>query len=101
VSATTVKGSTNTAITTATTCPLEPDSPNDVKSDGTAIEKRAGEEYWFRYENPDVVNAGNNILPLPSRPSGKVRYVLMTPALVRGGNSAHDIFFSTKTKSFK
>ncbi|KAI0066263.1 hypothetical protein BV25DRAFT_1821193 [Artomyces pyxidatus] len=35
------------------------------------IETLAGEEYWFRFEDPSVVTAGNDILQLAPRPGGK------------------------------
>jgi hypothetical protein len=65
---------TSTATPTAA-CP-QPRSAAELeidRRDFTELEKRSGEEYWFRFEDPNVANAGNNILPGPSRPHLKVK----------------------------
>jgi len=46
------------------------------RRDFAELEKRSGEEYWFRFEDPNVVNAGNDILPGPFRPHSKVRFLI-------------------------
>ncbi|KAI0059764.1 hypothetical protein BV25DRAFT_1840180 [Artomyces pyxidatus] len=43
--------------------------PDDIYSN--TVETFAGDEYWFRFEDPSIVNAGNNILPLATRPGAK------------------------------
>ena len=70
---------TNTEATSTATptiaCP-QPRSAAELeidRRDFTELEKRSGEEYWFRFEDPKVANAGNNILPGPSRPHLKVK----------------------------
>jgi hypothetical protein len=73
---------TSTKATPAPTATLKCQQPRSAaeleiaRRDFAELEKRSGEEYWFRFEDPNVVNAGNDILPGPFRPHSKVRFLI-------------------------
>jgi len=65
--------SSDAATSSAASCPLyaSADAIDISERDFAELGKRAKEEYWFRFEDPGVVNAGDNILQLATRSSTK------------------------------
>ncbi|GLB44748.1 hypothetical protein LshimejAT787_1800850 [Lyophyllum shimeji] len=61
------------ASDSAAFCPLylAADAADISARDIEEYEKRAGEELWFRFEDPSVATAGKNFLQLAARSSGK------------------------------
>lgn len=75
----TTKATTTSATTTSASSSAEPEesapscplylAPDAIHLSTRDLEARAGEEYWFRFEDPNTLKAG--ILPLAARNGGK------------------------------